>query len=92
MTALEEEWEEWGSKRMFRGMHEVVVLLSHQGDVKVLNYDNEVILKVGSRVRPSEEIAMHLVKEQTDIPVPEIFLAAYIGERHSWHSTDRSLG
>ncbi|EER36955.1 conserved hypothetical protein [Histoplasma capsulatum var. duboisii H88] len=79
MSTLE-EWEEWGSERMFRGMHDEVVLLSHQGGVKVLKCDNEAILKVGSRVRPSEEIAMRLVKEQTDIPVPEIFLAAYVGE------------
>ncbi|OAX76902.1 hypothetical protein ACJ72_08804 [Emergomyces africanus] len=81
-TAPEEEWEEWGSERMFCGIHYQVVFLSHQGGVKVLNCDNEAILKVGSRVRPSEQIAMRLVKEQTEIPVP----------RHSRRSTDRSLG
>lgn len=30
---------------------------------------------MGDRVLPSEEIAMRLVKEHTDIPVPEIYLA-----------------
>ncbi|EEP78098.1 predicted protein [Uncinocarpus reesii 1704] len=80
MTAPEEKWEEWGSERMFRAIHDKVALLSHQGGVKVLNCDDEIVLKVGSRVRPSEEIAMRLVKEHTDIPVPEILLAAYVGD------------
>lgn len=80
MPRPEEEWSEWGSEGMFRGMHDEVVKLSHQGGVKVLKFDNEAILKVGGRVRPSEELAMRLVKEHTDIPVPDIFLAAYVGE------------
>ncbi|PGH13128.1 hypothetical protein AJ79_03835 [Helicocarpus griseus UAMH5409] len=94
--------EEWGSERMFRAIHDNVVLLSHQGGVRVLNCDDEAILKVGHRVRPSEEIAMRLVKEHTDVPVPEIILTAYYGDegrlamsvipgtelRHVWDSLD----
>ncbi|PGH02213.1 hypothetical protein GX51_04787 [Blastomyces parvus] len=47
MTAPE-EWEEGGggSERMFRAIHDEGVLLSHQGDVKVLNCDNEVVLRL----------------------------------------------
>ena len=77
---MNEMGDEWGSERMFRGIHDNVVVLSHQGGVKVLNCDNKVILKVGGRVSRSEEAAMRLVKEHTDIPVPEIFLATYAGD------------
>jgi hypothetical protein len=70
--------DEWGSERMFRGMHKEVVVLSNQGGARVLPLDNEGILKVGSRVLPSEEVAMRLAKEHTDIPVPEILFSAYI--------------
>ncbi|KAK2798010.1 hypothetical protein FQN50_009006 [Emmonsiellopsis sp. PD_5] len=72
--------EEWGSERMFRGIHDHVTLLSSQGGVKVLSFDDEIVLKVGGRVLPSEEAAMRLVKEHTDIPVPEIYLATYTAD------------
>ena len=68
---------EFGSERMFRGVYEHVTILSKQGGVKVLLFNDELILKVGGRVRPSEEVAMKLVKEDTDIPVPEVYLATY---------------
>lgn len=68
---------EFGSERMFRGIHEHVVVLSNQGGAKVLLFDDELILKVGDRVLPSEEVAMKLVKEHTDVPVPEVYLATY---------------
>lgn len=45
--------------------------------MKVLLFDDELILKVGDRVLPSEEVAMQLVKEHIDIPVPEVYLATY---------------
>lgn len=61
-------------------IYDKVVQLSYQGGVKVLKCDDEVVLKVGRRVRRSEEIAMRLVKEQTDIPVPEVFYTAYVEE------------
>lgn len=77
MTTTTNENEEWGSERMFRGIHDQVVVLSHQGTVKVLLFDDEVVLKVGSRVLPSEELAMRLVKENTDVPVPEVYLGTY---------------
>lgn len=68
---------EFGSERMFRGIYERVTTLSHQGGVKVLLFDDELVLKVGDRVLPSEEVAMRLVKEHTAIPVPEVYLATY---------------
>lgn len=76
MTAPEES-EEYGSKRMFRGIHDNVVKLSHKGGVKVLLFDDECILKVGDRVYPSEEAAMRLVQEHTNVPVPEVYLGTY---------------
>ncbi|EEH02921.1 conserved hypothetical protein [Histoplasma capsulatum G186AR] len=76
MTALD-EWRSGDPNICF-----AQYLASSRGDVRVLNCDNEVILKAGSRVRPSKEIVMRLVKDHTHIPVPEIVLAAY-SERYN---------
>ncbi|KAG5295994.1 hypothetical protein I7I50_08942 [Histoplasma capsulatum G186AR] len=74
MTALD-EWRSGDPNICF-----AQYLASSRGDVRVLNCDNEVILKAGSRVRPSKEIVMRLVKDHTHIPVPEIVLAAYVSD------------
>lgn len=68
---------EFGSEHRFRGIYERVTTLSHQDGVKVLLFNDKIVLKVGDRVLPSEEITMRLVKEHTDIPVPEVYLATY---------------
>lgn len=62
---------------MFCAIHENVVFLSYQVGVKVVNCDNEVILKASSRVHLSEGAGMRLVKEHTDIPAPENIFATY---------------
>jgi Phosphotransferase enzyme family len=56
-------------------------ILSKQGGATVLALDDSLISKSGNRVRPSEEVAMRLVKQYTDVPVPDIILSAYDSDR-----------
>ncbi|WEW55900.1 hypothetical protein PRK78_001335 [Emydomyces testavorans] len=68
---------DWGSEAMFRWAHDKVVVLSKQAGAKVLLFDDEMVLKAGPRVRKSEEAAMRLVEEHTNIPIPELYQATY---------------
>lgn len=73
--------KDWLSERMFRDMHQEITTLSDQNGSKVLKCDDEVIVKIGRRVRPSEATALRLVREHTDVPVPEFVGGArYEGE------------
>ena len=42
------------------------------GGAIVLALDSSLVSKSGNRVRRTEEVAMRLVKQYTDIPIPDI--------------------
>jgi len=69
------------SEAFFRSEHKKVQELSNQGTVKVLLFDDELILKTGSRVSRSEEIALRLVKNHTGVPVPEVYSSHYFEDK-----------
>lgn len=60
-------------------------LLSKQGGSVITEIDPGVVLKRGTRVTRNEEAAMRIVKEQTTVPIPELYGANYFtiqGKEH----------
>lgn len=52
--------------------------MSKQGGAKVFLIGQDLITKYGRRVRPSEEVAMRLVKQHiSDFPIPEVSHSCY---------------
>ncbi|KAF2470254.1 kinase-like protein [Lindgomyces ingoldianus] len=65
------------SEKFFLSQYGTAEVLSKQGGAKVLLFGDELILKTGRRVSRAEEVAMRLVKEHTDVPVPEVGSSYY---------------
>ncbi|KUJ16525.1 uncharacterized protein LY89DRAFT_685474 [Mollisia scopiformis] len=55
-------------------------VLSKQRGAIVLELNSSLVYKSGSRIRRNEEVAMRLVKQYTDVPVPDIMFSAYHSE------------
>jgi hypothetical protein len=70
------------TEAFFRSQYHVEVL-SSQGGAKVLLCDNEVVFKTGTRVRRAEEVALRLVIQHTNVPVPEVASSYY--DAHEGH-------
>lgn len=52
-------------------------VLSKQSGAIFIGLGGSLISKSGNRVRHNEEVAMRLVKQYTDVPIPDIILSAY---------------
>jgi phosphotransferase family enzyme len=56
---------------------EEIRIISRQGGCIVREHDGCYITKTGARVRRAEEEALKLVKQYTDVPVPDIIYSIY---------------
>jgi serine/threonine protein kinase len=62
-------------------------LFSQQGGAKVDEIAPGVVRKTGDRVTRSEEAALRLVKEHTEVPVPRLISSNYFMKRGRGHGT-----
>ena len=65
------------TEAFFRSEYGKVEVLSKQGGAHVLLFDDELVFKTGGRVRRAEEVALRLVKDHTDVPVPDLGSSYY---------------
>lgn len=66
---------------------EVITVLSKHMSRIVLEHDFSYVSKSGYGVRPSEAEAMKFVFEHTSIPVPEVIVTCFAGDKGNIHMT-----